>query len=81
MQTQWFSHLPKPEQENFKRAVLSSEKVLDRAREIVYNMIKVESLADYDSPSWAFKQADLNGYNRALRDVAALLNISDHEKR
>lgn len=80
MQTQWFSHLPKPDQEYFKNAVLSSQKVLDRLHQIVYTMSIVESASDYDSPSWAYKQADTNGYNRALRDVLQLLKFSDHEK-
>ena len=79
MQHQWYSNLPKQEQEARKRFVLSNEKVLDIAREIVYNMSIVESkpeTADYDSPSWAYKQADSNGYRRALEDVIKLLTIT-----
>jgi hypothetical protein len=31
--------------------------------------------ADYDSPSWAYKQADRIGYNRALTTVLELINL------
>lgn len=41
---------------------------------------KIESLrrnttssTSYDSPSWAFMQADANGYERALREVISIL--------
>lgn len=30
---------------------------------------------DYDTQSWAFKQAHQNGYNQAIRDVKKLLDI------
>jgi hypothetical protein len=33
--------------------------------------------SDYDSPSWAYKQADQNGYNRALNDIIQLLNLKE----
>jgi hypothetical protein len=31
--------------------------------------------ADYDSPSWAYKQADRIGYNRALTKVLDIINL------
>jgi hypothetical protein len=31
--------------------------------------------ADYDSPSWAYKQADRIGYNRALTQVLDIINL------
>lgn len=78
MQHQWFSNLPKDKQDEFKKLVLGSQKVLDRAREICYNKImELESppTGDYDSPSWAYKQADRNGYIRALKEIEKLLTI------
>lgn len=78
MQTKWFSHLPKSEQEEFKKYILSSQKVLDRLKEICYNTINdgvKTSFEDYDSPSWSHKQADLNGYLRAHRELIELLTL------
>ncbi len=78
MKTVWFQDLKEPDRSRFKATVEGSEKVLDKAVQILYNMImeseKVLS-ADYDSPSWAYKQADRNGYVRALKDVINILKI------
>jgi len=30
---------------------------------------------DYDDPSWAYKQADRNGYVRALKEVIELIEL------
>lgn len=80
MQHQWFSHLPKNEQDEFKKLVLGSQKVLDRAAEIVYTRSIVETrppIEDYDSPSWAYKQADRNGYLRAYTEIFNLLKLKE----
>jgi hypothetical protein len=79
----WFSSLPKAEQEDRKKFVYANQKLLDILSKIVYNMGIVESRphseADYDSPSWAYKQADRNGYLRAYSEILALLNVSDKD--
>lgn len=80
MHHQWYSSLPKAEQEEFKKLVLGSQKILDKAAEIVYNMSITESkvsTTDYDSPSWSHKQADRNGYLRALNELYALLKLKE----
>lgn len=81
LKTQWFQDLPKSEQENFKQLVLSSEKVLDKLRKIVYNMSideeKVKTI-DYDSPSWSHKQAHHNGKSEAYREIMELLEIKEY---
>lgn len=84
MQHQWFSHLPQDKREEFKQLVLNSSTVLDRLKDIVYNMSKngeESKTEDYDSPSWAYRQADKNGQLRAYRDILKLLDIrSDQDK-
>lgn len=79
MKTEWFKHLKtKEEQEKFKEVVNSSTLILDRLREIVYNRYKNGnsiSIDDYDSPSWAYKQADRLGEQRAYEFILSLLNI------
>lgn len=34
--------------------------------------LKVEA---YDNPNWAYRQAEANGYKRALKDIKKLLTI------
>lgn len=77
---QWFSNLPKAEQDDFKKSLLSSKKTLDRLLEICYNSIKdgeSSKLTDYDSPSWSHKQAHLNGYAAAYREIIQLISLTD----
>ena len=75
---QWFSNLPKAEQEEAKNIVVTSQKLLDILKEICYNTIQngvKTQEADYDCPSWAFKQADQNGYLRAYNEILQLTNL------
>ena len=76
MKTIWFMDLPKDQQEGFKRQISSSKDVLEKLENILKDKIKEVVLSDdYDSPSWAFKQADRNGYNRALTEVLNILKF------
>jgi hypothetical protein len=79
MKTIWFMDLPKDEQEGFKKEVKSAKNVLEKLEQIVKSRLKeIVVIEDYDSPSWAYKQADRNGYNRALTEIINILNL-DHE--
>ena len=78
MQTRWYQHRPKAEQEEVKNIVVNSQKLLDILKEICYNTIQngvKTQEADYDCPSWAFKQADQNGYLRAYNEILQLTNL------
>lgn len=76
MKTIWFMDLPKDQQEDFKRQVSSAKDVLEKLEEILKNKLKEVVLSeDYDNPSWAYKQADRNGYNRALTEVLNILKF------
>lgn len=76
MKTIWFTDLPKDQQEGFKRQVTSAKDVLQKLEEIVKNKMKEVVLSDdYENPSWAYKQADRNGYNRALTEVLNILKF------
>lgn len=78
----WFGGLPKEEKEEFDDYLNNSQKVLDKLDEICYNMIQeAESKVsnDYDSPSWAYHQADFVGFKRALTNVRNLLKQSDKD--
>ena len=81
MKTIWFMDLPKDEQDDFKREVKSAKNVLDKLEKIVQNRIKqIVIVDDYDSPSWAYKQADRNGYNRALTEIINILHLDQEVK-
>lgn len=80
--TIWFQDLKtSKEKEDFVNTLLNSQKVLDKLREIVYNMSidreKVKS-TDYDSPSWSHKQAHFNGEQAAYQKILDLLEFKEH---
>lgn len=77
MKAAWFKQCKTKEDKDAVRQILFSNKEsLDRLKEILEPMLK-EALptADYDSPSWAYKQADRIGYNRALTTVLELITL------
>jgi hypothetical protein len=73
--SRWVANLPKEEQEDFIAYLKNSKKLLDRLKEICYNMgneLENKVSNDYDNPNWALKTADSMGYKRALDRVIKL---------
>lgn len=71
----WTNGLDGLETDALKAKIKSSRLVLDRLIVVCENKIKeleVSSLADYDSPSWAYRAADKEGQKRALRYIISL---------
>jgi hypothetical protein len=81
----WTSHLKsEEEQKKFREYVLSSVGVLKRLETILKEKEvsrEVFTEEDYKNPSWAYMQADRNGYVRALKEVTALLKGVDQYDR
>ncbi len=79
MKAVWFNRCKSKEDKfGVRQAVLSNRDSLDRLKEILEPMLKeTPPTADYDSPSWAFKQADRIGYNRALTQVLDIINLDE----
>jgi hypothetical protein len=77
MKAAWFKDCKtKKEKEAVAQALRSQREGLDRLKEILEPMLKdTTPAADYDSPSWAYKQADRNGFNRAVTTVLDLINL------
>lgn len=76
MKTIWFMDLPRDQQDGFKKQVSSAKDVLEKLELIIQGKMKEVTLSeDYDNPSWAYKQADRNGYNRALTEVLNILKF------
>jgi len=73
----WFKDCKSKKQKEAVAQVLQSNREsLDRLKEILEPMLKdTTPAADYDSPSWAYKQADRNGFNRAVTTVLDLINL------
>jgi hypothetical protein len=77
MKASWFKECKtKEDKEQVRKLLYSNKEGFDRLKDILEPMLK-EALptADYDSPSWAYKQADRIGYNRALTTVLDLINL------
>ena len=77
MKAAWFKDCKSKKQKEAVAQVLQSNREsLDRLKEVLEPMLKdTTPAADYDSPSWAYKQADRNGFNRAVTTVLDLINL------
>jgi len=56
--------------------IRSYKNAFNALKEILENDFE-ESVPDYTSPSWAYKQADVNGANRKLQQILKLLTIEE----
>lgn len=74
MQAVWTKGLKGVEKEKRVKEIMSYRNAFNELLEILE---EEESTPDYDCPSWAHKQADQNGFNRAIRKVKTLINIKD----
>jgi hypothetical protein len=77
MKSAWFTKCKTKEDKlAVRQSIMSTGESLGRLQEILEPLLKdTLPTADYDSPSWAYKQADRIGYNRALTTVLDLINL------
>jgi hypothetical protein len=77
--TKWYSHIKdKEEVEEFQQRITLAKPVLERLNTIIEGKLataNANSTNQYDQASWAYKQADLNGYNRAMRDIINYIEV------
>ena len=80
MKTDWFKGIADEQEiDKIKSSVKSSRLVLERLSNLMEEKIKeLDAIHanDYDSPSWAAKQAHINGLKEAYRKVIALCKIN-----
>lgn len=81
MRATWTTGLGKQEASEIKKDFLQSVHLRKRLTDILTSRIessRVNSISPdkYDSPSWAYIQADNVGFERALREVINLLESS-----
>lgn len=80
MHSAWFKGLKtKEEKDRRKQEIISHSTFIEDLKELLQAEFRKDKFEDYDSPSWAYKQADLNGYNRALTKVLSILNIEEKQ--
>ncbi len=82
MKTSWLQGLDPDIAKEIKGDYLSSKLTRNRLSQLIEDRIaashKASILKDgYDSPNWAFKQADQVGFERALREVLSLIKDND----
>lgn len=74
----WTKHLKDKEaKDNFERLLRGNVVVNQRLVALLKEKITTSKVSDYDSPSWAYRQADQNGYNRALQDIVELFGFME----
>lgn len=84
MKTSWVRGLDKERtidvRQSFKEALVIRRRLKDMLTEKQEASLRVSrSRGLYDSPNWAYMQADASGYERALEEVMALLEDENKE--
>jgi len=74
MQEAWLKGYKGEEREARIKEINSYRNAFEALSEILR---EEESTPDYDCPSWSHKQADQNGFNRAIRKVKTLLTLKE----
>jgi hypothetical protein len=77
MYSKWYSHIKDVEEsKEFTQRITLAKPVLERLSKIIESRLSTANAnhtTQYDQAAWAYKQADLNGYNRAMQDVLKYL--------
>jgi hypothetical protein len=77
----WTAHIKDPkERDKFAEYIRNSTDLLERLTKIIdmkLAIAKRSTKVDYESPGWAYRQADQNGTIRVLEDLRKLTKIGD----
>jgi len=80
LQAKWFPSGLTPERKvELEASIRNSRFILDRLTEILEEELKSlesDQKVDYQSPSWAYLQADNNGARRTLRNLLKLTKLT-----
>lgn len=79
MKTVWTKGMDEKRKEEMQKEFQSASALRSRLTELLESKIAVanselRTKSNYEEPSWAFKQADGIGYERALYEVISLLS-------
>jgi len=75
MLTAWF--IDNEDKDKVRQDYVTAQAAFARLTKILTKKLKKGSSGDYDKASWAYYQADSNGYNRALTEVMKLIKEAD----
>lgn len=78
MKSSWTLGLSEQQVEEVRREYASSPVLRERLASLLRNKIDVseaasQSKVNYEKPSWAYHQADANGYKRAINEIISLI--------
>jgi hypothetical protein len=85
MYSVWTDHLKTPEdKERFRSSLESAKPVLDRLQAILDDKATAidtaeRSVANYDNPNWAYRQAHRNGCMSTIYGIKSLITL-DQQK-
>tara|TARA_R110000822_G_scaffold44184_2_gene118774 strand:+ start:203 stop:442 length:240 start_codon:yes stop_codon:yes gene_type:complete len=79
MKNSWCSGLEPDAKKQMEDYFRSSPILRERLKHLIKNKLKNRNaksiaLEEFDNPSWAYKQADKNGYERALIEIIELIS-------
>lgn len=79
MKSAWLGSLKDQEREDLKLYISSNKKLLDILVGMLYNMYRdaEKESFDYESASWAFKQAHLNGKKETLLKLIDICKLEE----
>lgn len=85
MKTVWFNGLDKQELQDLKVSLAGSLIMRKRLAKLIVDKIDTSvntarAKTSYDSPNWAFLQADQRGYERAMVEIISLISDDSKEK-
>jgi hypothetical protein len=76
---EWFKDIPTERKEEFERALRSSTTIVSQLLHLLdtweLDLNAQETIVDYDTPSWAAKQAHRNGDRARIRKLRDLLSF------
>lgn len=81
MITNWANHLKTDqEKQNFLNEVKGSRRVLERLAAMVDELDKAQERIElsaefYTLPNWKYRQANVNGFRRALNTIKTIINL------
>lgn len=76
MKAVWLKGLKGEAREKRKQEVLAYRNAFDELRYILErDYKKKESVRDYDSPNWEYRQVAVNEYNQVLDDLLKLITL------
>ena len=80
LSSKWKSKIPEDEREEFEGLLLNAKRVLDVLALIIQDDIKesesrMQKRKGYESPNWAYQQADEIGNQRALMEVLKIIQV------